>query len=519
MKNKVFKSLIVFVNVIIAVVAFAFTAGATSETENETFTVNGVEIPMFDFVTKPYLNDEDTGLPLTEIRQAFNQKLEVKYENGKYMIKDVGASEAEIYNNRDYEYIELTLEGGYWVLEMTEEDYNNPELDWNVYFIGKNDFWSFYYNDGEPERRVQFNDFYNYYSIGVYVHENEDWLDVSYPALDRICNDMYKNGKLISHEVTHYYEDQDDWFGVTYNPDKTIHHVKIWHALDGTYYYLIPEYGWYSISEVYNDYKVSTPIGYDDKDISYFTNIAPCTINCTHDTVIPATCNDPEICNVCGVIPEGSKPLEHDMSDATCSSPSTCKNGCGHTEGSELGHIDDDFDHVCDRDCGEIAGVCEDQNLNHKCDYGCTKVFGVHEDSNKDHICDYGCDKNIGVCEDNNKDHACDYGCEKTFGTHEDNNNDHVCIYGCGKAVGVCEDQNHDHKCDYGCTKSFGEHIDSEDEDLVCDYGCGATFPQKGIGTIPVIFITIGSTLALEVGIFSIFWFVIKKKKFSDIFK
>ena len=35
MKNKVFKSLIVFVNVIIAVVAFAFTAGATSETENE----------------------------------------------------------------------------------------------------------------------------------------------------------------------------------------------------------------------------------------------------------------------------------------------------------------------------------------------------------------------------------------------------------------------------------------------------------------------------------------------------
>lgn len=65
--------------------------------------------------------------------------------------------------------------------------------------------------------------------------------------------------------------------------------------------------------------------------------------------ITPATCTESGIytyvvvCANCGdekaVLPQ--LPIEakgHDMADATCTAPATCKNGCGLTEGEALGH-------------------------------------------------------------------------------------------------------------------------------------------------------------------------------------
>lgn len=342
MKNRIIKTITMLVLVMAMIASLAIVASA-SETEGtndvETFTVNGVEIPKFDFVIKPYQKLEDAGLPLAEIREAFNILPEFKYENGKYMISDIGADHGEVYNSRDYEYIDLVLEDGYWVAEIPEADFNDPDLRWNVYFWSEENQWQFYYHDKDPDRRVQFNNDVYTYSIGIYINSSEDWVDASYSAMDRQCYDYYSNGVLEAHEVTCYFDDQEDWFSVEYNPDKTVNNAKIWHDVDGTYYYLIPEHGWYSIPQVYPEYKIDTPVGYEDMDIEYFVSFAPCIIDCTHENLILADCENPDICAACGVVPEGSTPLGHDMVVDEGKEPTCTETGL--TEGAHCSRCDD----------------------------------------------------------------------------------------------------------------------------------------------------------------------------------
>ena len=49
-----------------------------------------------------------------------------------------------------------------------------------------------------------------------------------------------------------------------------------------------------------------------------------------------ANCTDKAYCSRCES--EYGEALGHDMAEATCTEPSTCKNGCGYTEGEALGH-------------------------------------------------------------------------------------------------------------------------------------------------------------------------------------
>ena len=60
--------------------------------------------------------------------------------------------------------------------------------------------------------------------------------------------------------------------------------------------------------------------------------------------VVPATCDNggytERVCTICGnsIISNRTQALGHDMAPATCTVPSTCKNGCGKTEGEPAGH-------------------------------------------------------------------------------------------------------------------------------------------------------------------------------------
>ena len=178
-------------------------------------------------------------------------------------------------------------------------------------------------------------------------------------------------------------------------------------------------------------------------------------------------------CDVC----DTEMVTEHSFSDATCTAPKTCSE-CSATEGDELGHIDENTDHICDRDCGKSdMGTCEDKDLDHACDYGCGKAYGEHVDTNKDHKCDYGCSETFGEHTDAGLDHVCDYGCKDAIGTcaDSDEDQDHVCDYGCGKVYSECADKNGDgdHKCDVCGKENVTECADSaDDKDHKCDE-CG----------------------------------------------
>ncbi len=75
------------------------------------------------------------------------------------------------------------------------------------------------------------------------------------------------------------------------------------------------------------------------------------------DNAVAATCTETGLtegshCDVCGevlVAQEEVPVLGHDMADATCTKPSTCKRtGCNYTEGATLDHKDENADYKCD---------------------------------------------------------------------------------------------------------------------------------------------------------------------------
>ncbi|MBR7117497.1 MAG: hypothetical protein IKC87_07310 [Clostridia bacterium] len=234
---------------------------------------------------------------------------------------------------------------------------------------------------------------------------------------------------------------------------------------------------------------------------------------------------------------------------------------CAYPYEPKVDHKDENRDHNCDIGCTIPQGDHVDTNLDHNCDYGCEVLIGEHIDNSRDHVCDHGCDVAIGEHKDVDLDHKCDYGCIDEIGEHKDDDYDHKCDYGCTEAIGDHKDADNDddHLCDYCdgvittcdfgdptctvpatcpvCQKTDGEPLGhsytnacdaicdrcydervpqehySKDADGICDE-CGESFTLSG-GAIAGI--VIGSTAVAGVGGFSLFWFVIKKKKWSDL--
>ena len=100
------------------------------------------------------------------------------------------------------------------------------------------------------------------------------------------------------------------------------------------------------------------PHTYDEEGFDETCNAEGCTHvrTCAHDgekTVVAGTAptctvsglTDGEKCAICGDVTKAQEvinALGHDMAEATCTAPATCKRGCGHTVGTSKGHSYDD---------------------------------------------------------------------------------------------------------------------------------------------------------------------------------
>ena len=144
-------------------------------------------------------------------------------------------------------------------------------------------------------------------------------------------------------------------------------------------------------------------------------------------------CADTE-CNVCG----DKRDSMHSWNAADCDTPKTCT-VCGATEGSALGHKPSDDDGDCTTGitctvCGTTTtpareshtggtATCTEKALCTVCStaYGAIDANN-HIDENTDHICDRDCGKtDIGTHADSaeDNDHVCDYGCGATLEDHK----------------------------------------------------------------------------------------------------
>ena len=215
-----------------------------------------------------------------------------------------------------------------------------------------------------------------------------------------------------------------------------------------------------------------------------------------------------------------------------------------------LTHVDENTDHICDRECGK-----EDMNMDQH----------VDGDDN-DHLCDYGCGQIADDgCHDvsTDEDHKCDECGTDNVTEHIDSatDDDHLCDNGCGSVLEVCVPNEDDGDCttDVTCsvcgvvtTKGTEAHTggnttcEKKAECAACgkEYGelaahtyvegkceCGETDPNYTIGTEApepdnpedskdglsngvIAGIVIGSIVLLGGGGFALWWFVIKKKRF-----
>ncbi len=90
----------------------------------------------------------------------------------------------------------------------------------------------------------------------------------------------------------------------------------------------------------------------------------------------------------------------------------------------------------------------------------------------------------------------------------------------CGETLAAALGHSYDNACDGECNvckaaRDPAAHTDADGNEL-CD-ACGAAVPKKGLSTGAIVGISVGSAAVAGAGGFSLFWFVIKKKKPSDL--
>ena len=506
---------------------------------------DAVFFPEFEFIDRTYNNLEESGFPYDEIKALFPKVLTVKYEDGKYMVKDVGADIAKVYNNVDYKDIELSLVDGWWVCELDEEIYNDESIVLFIYFQGEIDgiYWKITYYNGTVNSNLYLMSRSDGLGVFVYYDDYKRFTSSHYVG-DRHYNDEYRNGALYSQEASLYVG--EDHVYIEYLADGSLESVRIY--IDDEWYYYYLDGSWErGVEEL-----LTPPAGYENADVAYFESILPTTINCAHGNIKAADCENPEYCITCGIVSEGSEPLGHNYVgeltvNNTCSSVGemtyVCQNDASHvyTEDvaiDENAHAWNEGAVTTDPTCSTVGtktytcthniehtkteDVAIDENAhtwnsgvvttNPTCSTVGTKTYTCTHNSEHTKTEDVAIDENAHAWNEGavTTDPTCSTVGTKTFTcTHNSAHTKTEEIPALGHA--------YDNACDVSCNtcgeeRTPAEHY-SENADGKCDE-CGESFKLSG-GAIAGI--AAGSTAAAGFGGFSIFWFVIKKKKWIDL--
>lgn len=339
-------------------------------------------IPAFEFITGVYENLTESGFPYKEIRSLFSQEIEVIYENGKYMAKDIGAYSAALFTSEDYLRNEMTYENGYWVYELDEQLYNDPSVDVYVEFYGEDILWLVTYENGAVMSAVQLSRFSEHEGDRVImVYMEMDLVEMLYSVGDYTYRDSYQGDFLVRQMVD--INTGNDRITASYDQQKNLLAFSVTQG-DSDYYYT-PGQGWSLNTAAYSpETACAAPAGYENYGTDELAALVPCTIGCTHQSYAEADCVSPERCTLCGRQKEGSVALghdivvdqpkestcteqgltqgehctrcdhktvaqesiplkEHDWADATLQAPKTCRT-CGATEGEALSPTETESD-------------------------------------------------------------------------------------------------------------------------------------------------------------------------------
>ncbi len=464
---------------------------------------DAVLFPDFEFVDRAYDTIEESGFPYADFRVIFPSELTVKYEDGKYMVKDVGATAARAYTTIDYISVELSLVDGWWIYELDEEIYNDILTSVCVRFEGELDdiIWNISYRNGKVDNALYVESKQEMASMLI-GYSDFDMVSFTYYVGEKRYTDTYESGELYLQASSVYLG--EDEIHVEYFSDGSFNLACVY--MDNEWFYYKPERGWFSVANE----QIDAPAGYENADVAFFESILPTTINCTHENIKAVDCETPEYCLTCGIISEGSEPLGHNYVgeltvNNTCSSVGemtyTCQNDKSHVYTEEVA-IDENA-HTWDEGVVTVSPTCSAigkilYTCTHDNDHTKTEDMAIDASA---HAWGEGVITKQPTCTEKGvKKYTCTLNGEHTY-------TEDVAALG----------HKYDNACDVDCNtcaqaRTPAEHY-SENADGKCDV-CGESFKLSGGATAGIV---TGSVATLGGGGFALFWFVIKKKKWSDL--
>ncbi len=448
------KALLIILTIILtlgAMVGLSVTAFAQDTVERDI-----IPLPEIPAINRPYRTTEELGIDFKAFDEYFPQNIEIRQEDGKIYVEDIGAGCAKFYTSQTKD---LELVDGYWTGDIEGDlqfvyfySYENHREDkyWHVV----------YHSDGERDPYINLQD------DSLYIGFSYESAMVSYDSGDYFYVDQYTNGVLDTHGV----ENRKDTVSVKvyYDVNGEVSYCQLY---TNTYYYYYPNQGW--SSSWFSFIECDAPAGYENIDETYFTVNKPSLI-----------CNSAE-----------RDDIVHDMLDASCMEPKTCKNGCGHTEGE----VNPDA-HAWNEGAITTEPNCTAKGVKtYTCTYNSAHTYTEDVDA-------------LG--------HTEEIIAEKTSTCTETGLTD-------GKKCSVCDEilvaqtdiakaeHIYDNACDADCNtcgeeRTPAEHVDA-DENNACDV-CNAELPKNGLSGGAIAGIVIGIVAVLGGGGFALFWFVIRKK-------
>ena len=444
----------------------------------------------FDFASPigPILTLDEMDLNAEEIRASFPSSIEVKYEDGKYMVKNIGAVAAVVYNSVDYIMVEMELVDGYWVCEMSEETYNAPDQIIYVEFYGKDGTWQTTYENGLMYDGIHLKDLKSDALDAIIVQYDIDIVEVIYSVNGKDFKDIYAYGAFASQEIGKRIDDST-LVKVTYNSVGNVSEAMV--IVDNAYYFYYEGYGWTNFqSEAYDPaYACEAPTGYEDADNEYFGKLLPFTKDCEHtDGYSDATCTEAARCLLCGAKRDGGDALGHDIHidearAATCADE-------GLTEGKH-----------CSR-CSEVLlAQSITEKLPHEIVIDEAKAPTCTEDGLTEGSHCLNCDT---ATVEQEVVSALGHSYDVTDVTEPTCTEDGTKTYTCGTCGGEYTEK----------IQATGHVYDGER-----DKDCNLCSNERKVGLSggAIAGIATGSAVVATGGGFSLFWFVIKKKRWSDL--
>lgn len=280
-----------------------------------------IVLPEFEFPARSYTTFAETGIPYDEIIASFPEACEIKYENGRLYIEDIGAGKVEYFERLNHEWYEATLEDGFWTVFVSEEIYNE---DWEFVMYASDGRWEVDYSRDGTRRII---DVYAKSDEGVdtdklfriYPEEGygEQYVSVYYELSDELSvEDSYDKGFLTMQYVRWNVDDVSIY--TRYDAlQGTVEYIDVANYETEEYEYYFPGKGW--TDDVAGEIPIDAPTGFEEATLESLLALTPTDMGC-----------------------------EHLFGESTCEIPATCVY-CKRHSGKALGHewVKEDVYNVC----------------------------------------------------------------------------------------------------------------------------------------------------------------------------